>query len=62
MDKNERKTLYKVSYTIRKDQILDFVNQLHDMQQEYIEAAVEASKFKEANEVINHIKSLKEAK
>jgi hypothetical protein len=57
-DKNKTQQIYSVRYTLRRDQIVDFVNQLHDMQQEYIEQAVEASKYKQAIEVINHIKSL----
>lgn len=58
MNPNERKTIYTVRYTIKREQITDFLNQLEDMRQDYLEAAVEASKFKDANEVINHIKSL----
>jgi Mg/Co/Ni transporter MgtE len=57
-DKNKTQQIYSVRYTLRRDQIVDFVNQLHDMQQEYNEQAVEASKYKQAIEVINHIKSL----
>ena len=57
-DKNKTQQIYSVRYSLRRDQIVDFVNQLHDMQQEYIEQAVEASKYKQAIEVINHIKSL----
>lgn len=58
MEPNKPQHIYSVRYTLRRDQIVDFVNQLHDMQQEYIEQAVEASKYKDAVEVINHIKSL----
>lgn len=58
MEPNKPQHIYSVRYTIKRDQIVDFVNQLHDMQQEYIEQAVEASKYKDAIEVINHIKSL----
>lgn len=58
MEPNKPQQIYSVRYTLRRDQIVDFVNQLHDMQQEYIEQAVEASKYKDAVEVINHIKSL----
>jgi hypothetical protein len=42
----------------RKD-ISQFVNMLHDVQQEYLEEAVEKSGYKEANEVIKHIMELK---
>lgn len=52
------KQLYMVRYTLKRDQIVDFLNQLADMQQEYIEAAVEASRYRDAIEVINHIRSL----
>jgi hypothetical protein len=58
MEPNKPQSIYSVRYTLRRDQIVDFVNQLHDMQQVYIEQAVEASKYKDAIEVINHIKSL----
>jgi predicted ribosome-associated RNA-binding protein Tma20 len=54
--------LYTVRYTLKREQITEFVNQLHEMQQGYIEAAVEAaveaSRYKQAIEVINYIKSL----
>lgn len=50
--------LYTVRYTLKREQITEFVNQLHEMQQVYIEAAVEASRYKQAIEVINYIKSL----
>jgi Mg/Co/Ni transporter MgtE len=58
MNGNDPKQLYKIRYTLKRDQIIDFLNQLADMQQEYIEAVVEASKYQDANEVINHIRSL----
>lgn len=58
MNGNDPKQLYTIRYTLKRDQIIDFLNQLADMQQEYIEAAVEASKYRDANEVINHIRSL----
>lgn len=58
MEPNKPQSLYTVRYTLKRDQIVDFLNQLADMQQDYIEAAVEASKYKDAIEVINHIKSL----
>lgn len=58
MNDKDPKQLYTIRYTLKRDQIVDFLNQLADMQQEYIEAAVEASKYRDANEVINHIRSL----
>lgn len=58
MNDRDSKQLYTIRYTLKRDQIVDFLNQLADMQQEYIEAAVEASKYRDAIEVINHIRSL----
>ena len=58
MNDKDPKQLYTIRYTLKRDQIVDFLNQLADMQQEYIEAAVEASKYRDAIEVINHIRSL----
>jgi hypothetical protein len=40
---------------IRREDIMDFVNELYDIQAEFIELAVEKSKMKEANEVIKYI-------
>lgn len=50
---------YTIRYTIKREQIMDFVNDLHNKQFDYIEAAVEASEYREANEVIDYIKGLK---
>lgn len=53
---------FKFSYTIKKEQIADFVNSLHVLQEHYQEAALEEKAregFPEASEVINHIMSLK---
>lgn len=58
MEPNKPHTIYTVRYTLKREQITDFLNQLEDMRQGYIEDAVEASKYKDAIEVINHIKSL----
>jgi len=49
---------YIIRYTIKRDQIMDFVNDLHNKQFDYLEAAVEASGYREANEVIEYIKGL----
>ena len=50
---------YQMTYRIiRADQINDFLNELADMQQVYFEEAIEASQYKDAKEVINHIRSL----
>lgn len=40
---------------IKREDIAEFVNALHEVQQEYIEEAVEKSGYKEANEVIKKI-------
>lgn len=58
MNPDKPQHLYTVRYTLKREQITEFVNQLHEMQQGYIEAAVEASRYKQAIEVINYIKSL----
>lgn len=58
MNPDKPQHLYTVRYTLKREQITEFVNQLHEMQQGYIEAVVEASRYKQAIEVINYIKSL----
>ena len=40
---------------IRREDIMDFVNELYEIQSEFVEIAVEKSGFKEANEVIKYI-------
>jgi len=40
---------------IRREDIMDFVNELYEIQSEFVEIAVENSKLKEANEVIKYI-------
>lgn len=59
MNNEEPKKIYSIRYTLRKDQIDEFLTQLSTMQHDYLEAAVEASKYKDAKDVINHIMSLK---
>lgn len=50
---------YQITYRIiNADQINDFLNELADMQQVYFEEAIEASQYKDAKEVINHVRSL----
>lgn len=46
---------YSVRYTLPKSQIMDFVNELHNMQMDMIEQAVERSGYKDAKEVLAHI-------
>jgi len=55
------KHIYTIRYTLKRDQIVEFVNELHNIQLEMIEAAVDSKEkqgFPEANELINHIKAL----
>lgn len=52
-------SLYSFRYQIERKDIEDFVNQLHNIQAEYMEAAVEASGLKEAKAVIKHVMELK---
>jgi len=49
---------YVIRYTIKQDELTEFLEQLYDMQQGYLEAAIEASQYKDAKEIINHVRSL----
>jgi hypothetical protein len=51
--------LYSIRYTIPKKDIQEFLNQLHTMQFDYLEQAVEASKYKDAQAVIKRIMEMK---
>jgi hypothetical protein len=51
--------LYQIRYTISRDQIMDFLNNLHQQQFDYIEQAVESSKYKDAQAVIKRIMEMK---
>ena len=58
----EKKPLYNIRYTMKKEDIMTFVSGLHEVQADMIECAVikkEREGFPEANVVINHIKKLK---
>ena len=57
MDYNKRIPLKK--YKISKVDIQDFVNELHNIQLDMIEKAVEKSEYKDAIELINYIKEKK---
>jgi hypothetical protein len=48
---------YTIRYTLKKEQIMDFVGELHNMQMDMIEQAVERSNYKDAKEVLAHIMS-----
>ena len=55
----EPKKLFSVKYTLSKDQITDFVQSLYEIQDGFVEAAVEKKQcegFPEAMEVINRVK------
>lgn len=54
----EKKSLYSIRYTMKKEDIMTFVSGLHDMQQDMIETVViskEKQGFPEASAVIKHI-------
>lgn len=51
--------LYQIRYTLSRDQIQDFINHLHNQQFDYIEQAVESSKYKDAQAVIKRIMEMK---
>ena len=47
--------VYVTRKSINKSEILDFLNELSECQNHYIELAVEKSGYKEANEVLKYI-------
>ena len=59
MEPKNNNPLYSFRYKIERKDIQDFVNTLHDIQSEYLEAAIEASGYREADAVIKHIMELK---
>jgi hypothetical protein len=48
---------YSIRYTLPRSQIMAFVGELHNMQMDMIEEAVERSGYKDAKEVLAHIMS-----
>jgi hypothetical protein len=57
----EPKKLYSIKMTLRPADIMTFVSGLHDIQADMIETVVESKArqgYPEANEIINHIRSL----
>jgi hypothetical protein len=46
---------YSIRYTLPRSQIMDFVGELHNMQMDMIEEAVERSNYKDAREVLAYI-------
>ena len=59
MEKKTPDSLFNIRYTIAKKDIPDFVNSLHTLQETYLDAAVEASGYKEANEAIKRIMEMR---
>jgi hypothetical protein len=57
-DKDNLSRGYVIRYTLEHEELTAFLNQLYDMQSEYLEAAVEASGYRDAQAVINHVRSL----
>jgi hypothetical protein len=58
----EKKSLWSIRYTMKKEDIMTFVSGLHETQMELIEAVVvsrERQGFPEASAVIKHIMELK---
>ena len=58
----EKKSIYNIRYTMRKEDVMTFVSGLHDMQAGRIEEAVavkEKQGFPEAMAVIKHIQALR---
>lgn len=54
----EKKPLFNIRYTMKKEDIMTFVSGLHEVQADMIECAVikkEKEGFPEATEVIKHI-------
>ena len=57
----EKKPLYNIRYTMKKEDIMTFVSGLHEVQADMIECAVikkEREGFPEASAVIKHIRNL----
>jgi hypothetical protein len=58
MEKNNPQSLFNIRYTIAKKDIPDFVNSLHTLQEQYLDAAVEKSEYKEARTELERIMKL----
>jgi hypothetical protein len=57
----DKATQYKITYKLNKEDIMTFVSGLHELQEDFLEESVkmkEREGFPEANELINHIRSL----
>jgi hypothetical protein len=58
----DKKKQYKISYRMKKEDIMTFVSGLHDIQMDMIECAVikkEREGFPEATTLIKHIMEIK---
>jgi hypothetical protein len=58
----DKKKQYKISYKMKKEDIMTFVSGLHDIQMDMIECAVikkEREGFPEATTLIKHIMEIK---
>jgi hypothetical protein len=58
MENNKPEPLFNIRYTIAKKDIPDFVNSLHTLQETYLDAAVEASGYREARAELERIMQL----
>ena len=59
MEPKDTQPLFNFKYTIAKKDIPDFVNSLHKLQEHYLDAAVEASGYREATVAIKRIMEMK---
>ena len=61
MDDNvpNEKNLYSIRYTISKRDIGNFVDSLHQLQEQYLEQALEKTGYREANAAIQRIMEMK---
>jgi hypothetical protein len=57
-EKKSTTNIYTYKINLKRDQIAEFLNQLEDMRQDYLEQAVTASGYRDAQAVIEHIKAL----
>jgi hypothetical protein len=58
MDKNNPLPKINIKYTIAKKDIPEFVNSLHEIQEKYLESAVELSGYKDARVELERIMKL----
>jgi hypothetical protein len=57
-EKKNTTNIYTCKINLKREQIADFLNQLEDMRSDYLEQAVEASGYRDAKQLIEHIKAL----